>query len=309
MADPLFYLHPDLDRAAEQRRDPEWLACLLARPETRLVPVWRGKSFIAGPRGAPRPVFPSALEDWWPERGSYLALLGLVDGVAYLAVDVSQIDDPQTDPALGSRGTFVDLRTCGPLMPLADGSLLAHARLLTWWHMRTRYCGVCGHPTASRQAGTVRQCLNPACAVEHFPRVDPAVIVMVHDGRRLLLARQHGWPRGMHSVLAGFLEAGENLEACVAREIREEAGLDLTDIRYFGSQPWPFPQSLMIGFTARATDTRLTIDGDELEHADWYEPDFLRARADNKIGRSDFALPGRDSIARRLVDAWLEQEP
>jgi NAD+ diphosphatase len=307
MADPISYLHPRLDRAAEHRRDPEWLAAVLARPETRLVPVWRGKSFVSGPRAAPRPVFPSAREDWWPERGSHLALIGMVDGAAYLAIDISRIDDPGADPAFAGRGAFVDLRTCGPLMPLEDGSLLAHARLLTWWHSRTRYCGVCGHPTASRQAGTVRQCLNPACAVEHFPRVDPAVIVLVHDGRRLLLGRQHGWPRGMHSVLAGFLEAGENFEACVAREIREEAGVEVTDVAYFGSQPWPFPQSLMVGFTARAVDTRLTVDPEELEHADWYDPDFLRARADNRIGRDDFALPRRDSIARRLVDAWLDR--
>jgi NAD+ diphosphatase len=307
MVDPFHYLHPRLDRAAEERRDPEWLAALLARPETRLVPVWRGKSFVSGPREAPRPVFPSAMEDWWPEVGSYLALIGLVDGIAYLAVDVSQVADPGADPAFAGRGVFVDLRSCGPLMPLEEGSLLAHARLLTWWHLRTRYCGVCGHPTAARQAGTVRQCLNPDCAVEHFPRVDPAVIVLVHDGRRLLLGRQHGWPRGMHSVLAGFLEAGENFEACVAREIREEAGIELGEISYFGSQPWPFPQSLMIGFTARAATTELRIDPDELEHADWYEPDFLRARAGNRIGRSDFALPGRESIARRLVDAWLER--
>jgi NAD+ diphosphatase len=305
MADPLYYLHPRLDRAADQRRDPEWLAAILARPETRLVPVWRGKHLIAGPRAAPRPVFPSAMEDWWPERGSDLALIGLVDGVAYLAIDISRIDAPNEDPAFAGRGAFVDLRTCGPAMALEDGSLLAHARLLTGWHARARYCGICGHPTAGRQAGTLRQCLNPDCAAEHFPRVDPAVIVLVHDGRRLLLGRQHRWPRGMHSVLAGFLEAGENLESCVAREVREEAGVELADIAYFGSQPWPFPQSLMLGFTARAVTTEITIDAEELEHAGWYEPDFLRAHAGNVIGRSDFALPGRDSIARRLVDAWL----
>ena len=309
MLDPSFYLHPSLDRAADERRDPEWLAAILARPETRLVPVWRGKSLVTGPPEAPRPVFASASEDWWPETGNYLSLLGLVDGTAHLAIDVSRIADPTADPAFAGRGRFVDLRRCGPLMPLADGGLLAHSRLLTWWHSRTRYCGVCGTATASRQAGTVRQCLDPDCAAEHFPRVDPAVIVLVHDGRRVLLGRQHGWPPGMHSVLAGFLEAGENLEACVVREIREEAGVELTDIHYFGSQPWPFPQSLMIGFVARACDTRLRIDAQELQHADWYEPDFLRAHGETLIGSGGFALPGRDSIARRLIDSWLAAVP
>ena len=152
----------------------------------------------------------------------------------------------------------------------------------------------------------MRVCTSAACRAEVFPRVDPAVIVLVHDGARCLLARQPQFPRGLHALLAGFLEPMETLEDCVAREVHEETGLTLTEVLYLGSQPWPFPQSLMLGFVARAVDTEITIDPAELESAAWYEPDFLRAHREAPIGAADFALPRRDSIARQMLDAWLD---
>jgi NAD+ diphosphatase len=309
MIEPLPYAHPALDRAADRRRDEAWLAEVLARPETRLVPVWRAKSLIAGPRDAPTPVLPSAADAWWREAAGDLALLGLVDGVAHVAVDVSHVPDPRRDPVLSGLGAFVDLRTCGPLLAHGDAALLAHARALMWWHTRHRFCGVCGHATESREAGYQRRCGNPDCRALHFPRIDPAIIVLVHDGERVVLGRQKGWPAGMHSVLAGFLEPGESLEDCVRREVREETGLELETIGYYGSQPWPFPQSVMLGFVARAAAaaaTELRIDAEELEHAAWYDRPYLRACADTPIGTGAFALPRKDSIARRMVDAWID---
>jgi NAD+ diphosphatase len=158
---------------------------------------------------------------------------------------------------------------------------------------------VCGGVTHSRDAGHRREC--GACGTSHFPRTDPAVIVLVHDGERCLLGRQSQWPAGMHSVLAGFVEPGESLEACVAREVAEESGILVDGVTYHSSQPWPFPQSLMIGFTARAVTTAILADDDELEHVGWYSRAFLKALPPD----GPFRLPRPDSIARRLLDEWL----
>jgi NAD+ diphosphatase len=165
---------------------------------------------------------------------------------------------------------------------------------------------VCGGPTEPRDAGHARACRDPDCAVTVFPRNDPAVIVLVADGDRCLLGRSGRFPEGMHSVLAGFVEAGESMEATVRREIREEAGIEVTDIRYHSSQPWPFPQSLMVGFFARAATRTIDIDGDELVSADWYDRGYLLSLdRDARPGEAPFTLPPRHSIARRLIEDWL----
>lgn len=302
----IFYTHPAIGRAAERRGDADWVAAQLVHPDMRLLPVWRGKNLIAGPRSAPRPVCLDGTQTWWQRYSSPPALVGFVDGSPYFAADLTDLQAPQADPAIAGIGTFVDLRTCGPLLPAADAALLAHARSITWFHHRHGYCGVCGAPTEPRLAGHARACTTPSCGAEVFPRFDPAVIVLVHDGSRCLLARQPQFPRGLHALLAGFLEPIETLEDCVAREVFEETGVTLTDVRYFASQPWPFPQSLMLGFVARAVDTEITVDPVELESAAWYEPEFLRAHRQARIGKDDFALPRHDSIARLMLDAWLD---
>ncbi len=305
MPDRNFYVHRTMDRLAERRGEAAFLEQFLEDATTRLLPVWQSKNLITGPREAPRPGTLLASENWWRPLASEVVFLGMVEGAAYLAVDVSAIEDPESDPHLASAGKFVDLRTTGPLLPQETGALLAYARGLVWWHQRHRFCGVCGHPTISIEAGHQRRCQNESCDTRHFPRTDPAVIVLVHDGDRCLLGRQPIWPPGMHSVLAGFVEPGENLESAVAREIWEEARITVTDIRYHSSQPWPFPQSLMIGFTARATSTAISFAQDELEYAAWYSRQDLLASPEDET----FRLPRRDSIARRLVDEWLGVRP
>ena len=174
------------------------------------------------------------------------------------------------------------------------------------WHRRHRFCGRCGAPTESRKAGHLRVCTRPACGLEHFPRTDPAVIMLVHDDEACVLGRRPGWPPGLHSTLAGFVEPGESLEEAVAREVREEAGLEvpLEGIRYNSSQPWPFPASLMLGFHARAERAPLTVYEAELESVAWYSRETLR----NLEEGDDLRLPRRDSIARRLIEDWLAQE-
>src|SRR5262249_47246584 len=153
---------------------------------------------------------------------------------------------------------------------------------------------VCGSATESVDAGHVRRCSNAACATQHFPRTDPAVIMLVTDGDRALLGRQRSWPAGQHSTLAGFVEPGESLEDAVAREVFEETGIRVAEVRYHSSQPWPFPSSIMLGFTAKALTTEITIDPDEIEAAAWFDRRFLLNPPDD----DEFRLPRRDSIAR-----------
>lgn len=300
--------HPELDRVAHLRRDTDWLEARLGDPSTRLYPVWRNQSFVMGPEDAPVACTVPADAGWWRPLAAETALLGVTDGAVHIAIDVGDVAEPARHPELGSRGRFADLRMIGGLMPDADAALCAHARAILWWHRQHRFCGVCGSPTESSQAGYLRRCRNPDCAAQQFPRTDSAAIVLVYHGDSILLGRQPGWPRGMHSVLAGFLEPGESLEGCVAREIKEESGIDVTDIRYHSSQPWPFPQSMMVGFTARALNTDIVLDPEELESAAWYARSALAAAPREPRRGADFYLPRRISIARRLIEDWIAGE-
>jgi len=297
---PNVYAGVPLDRAALRRKNEDWLTQAWQSPDARVLPVWQTRSFVTGPADAARAVLvpPGAVEG----VPIFLGLLGgMPDETPIFAVDLSVVESPETLPGLEGLGRFEDLRAVGPLMPEGEGALCAYARGMVWWNARHRFCGVCGAPAASAEAGHVRVCTDPACATHHFPRTDPAVIMLVHDGDRVVLGRQSRFPPGMHSVLAGFVEPGESLEETVAREVMEEVGLTVTDVRYQSSQPWPFPSSLMLGFTARATSFDIETGQDELESARWYSRDFLRDHSPSE----EFRLPRRDSIAHRLLAEWI----
>jgi NAD+ diphosphatase len=311
---PNVYAAGPLDRADRLRDDAEWLAGALAAPATRFVPVWRGRHLFddagtaAGEAAGPRQTGPAA-RLLGPDRaaalmarGAETSFLGLRDGAAYFALDLAAWDAPDHDPALAGLGDFADLRQIGPLLPRDEAAILAQARALVHWHGRHRFCGLCGHPTDPDQAGWQRRCRNAECAAPHFPRTDPAVIMLVHDGgERCVLGRNPRFPPGMHSTLAGFVEPGESLEDAVAREVMEEVGLRVRAVAYRSSQPWPFPSSLMLGFTAEADFGPLDVDPQELERADWYSRAWLR----DAPGDESFCLPRADSIARRLIEDWL----
>ncbi len=296
MKRPNTYASGGIDRAAHLRSDQGWVEARLADPRTRIVPVWRARNLV-DLDGAPAPHLlapdPALLEEA-RER----ALLGLVGGIAHFAVDLSH----REEAAAAEIGRFEDLRTVGPLLSHGDGALMAYARGMMHWHLAHRYCGRCGHATEPGDAGHVRHCGNDKCAAPAFPRTDPAVIMLIHHGARALLGRQKVWPRGMHSVLAGFVEPGESLEDAVAREVFEEAGIEIADIAYHSSQPWPFPSSIMLGFYGRAKSAELTINTDELESARWYHRDELLASPEDET----FRLPRRDSISWRLIRDWLD---
>ncbi|MBV9522683.1 MAG: NAD(+) diphosphatase [Alphaproteobacteria bacterium] len=294
-----FYGFAELDRVGHFRRDAAWLRTRIGDPGSRYLPVWRTHNLVVAAAEPPRAAL-LAPDEIDPAAGEAV-LLGLAGGGAIFALDLSAHDDPLAVIRHGQPLEFTDLRRVGPLLDRHEGSLLAYARGMIWWHGRHRFCGVCGAATASADAGHVRRCTDALCATTHFPRTDPAVIMLVTDGERALLGRQRAWPKGQFSTLAGFVEPGEALEDAVAREVFEETQIRIGEVRYHSSQPWPFPSSIMLGFTAKALSTAITVDRDELEDARWFERRFLIEHRDDE----EFRLPRRDSIARRLIEDWL----
>ncbi len=305
MAEYLVYTGAALDRAAALRRDEGWVAERLDDGATQFVPVWRGLSLIAA-GDSPRAVTITGS----PAReliriAESVVLLGMDGDVAYFAADVSAHEEEALTP-LAQGAEFMDLRQAGALMERRQGMLLAYARGIIHSHRRHRFCGDCGSPTEGRQGGHVRVCTGPACGREHFPRTDPAVIMLVTRSASgaCLLGHQSRWPRGMYSTLAGFVEPGESLEEAVAREVMEETGITVGGIRYRASQPWPFPSSLMLGFRARAETTEIACDRQELEDARWFTREDIGRFQDMGL-----RLPRTDSISRWLIEEWLNEEP
>ncbi|GAB5468757.1 MAG: NAD(+) diphosphatase [Rhodospirillales bacterium] len=299
-----FYAGAGLDRVDKLRRDQAWIEARLRDPETRFLPVWQGRNLVADPERPGLAWLGADEARHYLDQGAAWALLGVMGGACYVALDVSAEAQPDHAPLLVGRGHFSDLRVVGQLMPRDEGALLAYARGLVYWHGRHRYCGLCGGETQLVQGGHVRRCSRESCGTQHFPRTDPAVIMLIHDGGdRCVMGRQKIWPPGMHSTLAGFLEPGESLEETVVREVEEEVGLKVREVTYHSSQPWPFPSSLMVGFHTRADFGALTVDPDELESAAWFDRAQLLASPEDDTLR----LPRRDSIARRLINDWLAE--
>ena len=290
---PHLYTTVGLDRAAARRRDPAWLAERRRDPLTRVVALDDLQLLVVDrPTGPdPFPLDPATLGGAVPESAVFL---GLHEERAVFALDLAG-ERP------GIEGRLVELRALAPLLGAAEAGLLAYARALAHWHRTHRFCGRCGGATTVVEAGHVRRCT--ACAADAFPRTDPAVIVLVTAGARCVLGRAQRFPPGMYSTLAGFVEPGESLEAAVRREVREEVGLELAEVRYRSSQPWPFPQSLMLGFRAVAAGGELAIELDELEDARWFHRAELLDEANRPV-----RLPNPDSIARFLIDEWLAED-
>ncbi|MDA0229659.1 MAG: NAD(+) diphosphatase [Proteobacteria bacterium] len=293
-----------LDRADHLRTDVGWIEAQLNDPVSRFIAVWNQKTIVfegAEPRAA---LNNREALDGLLDANASLAFLGVApeeDGIAHFAVDLSHLPEERLI-ARYSGGVLMDLRDSVQLVPAHEAAILAYARGLMYWHQKNGFCAACGHKSEARRAGHERVCTNLACGASHFPRTDSAVIVLVHDGDDCLLCRQSHWPTGMHSTLAGFLEPGESLEETVAREIFEESGVHVADVRYHSSQPWPFPASIMVGFMAKAASREIIVDGKELEYAHWYGRDWLR----NVVDSDEFRMPGKYSIARRLIGDWIE---
>lgn len=298
-----FFTTAGLDRLPVRRADEGWLADQLDAALTRLVPVWRGLNLFAA-ADTTRPLFinPRDLDE--PADSDYPrpphVLLGGDDEHNYFAVALDDADDRLAERL--ERGRFLDLRSHAAVLNARDGSLLAYAKAMTYWHRRHRYCGDCGSATHSLEGGHVLLCRNSDCGQRHFPRTDPAVIVLVTRGDRCLLGHQAGWPEGLYSALAGFVEPGETLEDAVVREVYEEAGVEVSEVHYHSSQPWPFPGSIMIGFHAGAATEAIHRHDQELADARW----FTHAELEAAIADGWLKVPRRVSIAYRLLEAWFD---
>lgn len=292
---PNFFSGPYIDRRAELREAVEWH--VEARSDTRtLFVVARGTTHLI--RTEPEPAIEflggnhPSIANARPEQ---LVLLGWYRGQRCV---LAELDESSSAFPEIAGASFQEIRPLWMQLSPEDAGLIAYARAMSIWRTRHRYCSVCGSRMLPERAGHVLRCSNPDCATENFPRIDPAIIVLITDGDRVLLGRQASWPQGRYSTIAGFAEPGESLEDAVEREVMEETGVAVHDIEYHSSQPWPFPSSLMIGFHARADANAPVRVSGELEDARWF------SRADLAAGRP--VLPPSQSISYRLIRGWLE---
>jgi NAD+ diphosphatase len=275
----------DLDRVDQHRKSRDWVAGLWRASDAKLLKLDRSSRFTTS-GGGERLRLTKPFVEFDSQRH---LLLGLLDGAPIFAVEAL------------TEGEVHDFRTVGGGLSETERDVAATATALTAWHRAEPRCPSCGDQTAVINGGFARHCLT--CGHDHFPRTDPAVIVAVLDAQdRMLLGRQPSWPARRVSILAGFVEVGESLEQAVHREVAEEVDVSLSAVRYHGSQPWPFPRSLMLGFAARASSTAINVDGDEIETAAWFTRDDVR----NQVAVGDLSLPGPSSIAYRLIHTWLE---
>ena len=287
-----------LDRASVLRTDESWVAARWRDPKSRAIGIADDAILVVGDDAvAPARLDPRALA---AQATGESVLLGLVAGRALFGVDLRGAD-PATVAGLGPGARLLGLRDAGALLSQGDGGLVAYAAGLLNWHRRSPHCSVCGTATRVEEAGHLRRC--PHCGATHHPRTDPVVIMLVTDGERVLLGRQPEWPEGFYSALAGFVEPGESLEEAVAREVREESGVEVSAPRYVSSQPWPFPGSLMLGFVASHASGDAAVGDGELEDVRWFTRAEVAAAA---AGEGSLNLPPPIAIARRLIDGWLD---
>jgi NAD+ diphosphatase len=293
---PNVFAGPYLDRIAHLRKDAAYVSAALAAATTRIVPVLESRVPVTRGDAGWSAAFLQASDLAILDAGDPV-LLGSFDDTTYFAIEVAQAEPVLARfAAAGTR--FEDLRLAGAQLPAQQAGMLAYARAMLHWRSRHRYCGTCGAPTRPASAGHVQQCTDPGCGIDHFPRLDPAIIVLVSDGERALLGRQAAWPAGRYSTIAGFVEPGESLEDAVAREVLEETGVAVFDAEYHSSQPWPFPSSLMIGFHARADASATPRADEELEDVRWFTRD--------EIAAGHPGLPPPQSVSYRLIEHWYD---
>lgn len=291
---PNIFAGPHVDRLKFSRADAGTVALTIAEGTARLIPVWRSRCPLVREPTPSAFLLEFGVEPFVAIDADELILLGEFGGRAVFTTEI-EADAP---PPLRDGAEFADLRLVAGLLAHEEAGLLAYARAMVSFRHRHRFCGSCGAPTRPERAGRMMVCANESCATEFFPRVDPAIIVLVAQGDRILLGRQAGWPAGRYSTIAGFVEPGESLEDAVRREVLEETGVIAGTTSYQSSQPWPFPRSLMLGFSAEALSTEIRLGDEELEDARWF------SRADIAAGTP--LLPFPQSIAFRLIEEWYD---
>ena len=299
-----FYESIDLDRDAVLRKTADWQQILLAEESLRILICHAGDPLFAWPEDMDAhelvvlggPAIPHLDVDL---NGGHWIYIGRDQNGPVIAVDIAPVVADRDEAVRALGGGFGDMRTRMAALSSDEAALAAQARAIFNWHRGHRFCGNCGHPNRIEEAGYRLQCTNPDCGKAHFPRTDPAVIMLIHHQDHVLLARSPQFLPGMVSVLAGFVEPGETLEQAVAREVYEEVGVQIKRPQYVASQPWPFPGSLMLGFIAEAETTELFPDQEEIEFAMWVHRDDVPGLPEKGIN-----LPRPISIARYLLENW-----
>ena len=304
-----------MDRAAHLRGDAMAIRNLRRDPNARAISLWQGKPLIAGEDRSEGGWLPLDAKIF-ANHPSDLIFLGLQDGAARFAQDIpnwtpeGDLDalntflDPseQSYPGLPENLRFSELRAVMTNLSARDAELIASAKAVMNWHVSHQFCAKCGQPTDMAMSGWQRDC--PSCEAHHFPRTDPVVIMLITHGNSCLMGRSPGWPEGMYSCLAGFVEPGETIEAAVRRETFEEAGIEVGAVEYLSSQPWPFPASLMLGCRGYATTTEISIDPVEIEDAIWVTREEM---LETFAGNNPKMKPAREgSIAHFLLINWLQ---
>ncbi|MEP3295425.1 MAG: NAD(+) diphosphatase [Pseudoruegeria sp.] len=304
-----------LNRAAELRNDPEKIAALQADPTARCMAIWRSKVLVdQNHRNAV--VWLDKTHKIWDHAPEKPIFLGLDEAGPRFACDVSGWQPESLDeaalrtfidpneyvyPGLPNGQVFSELRMIMSHLTARDAEMAATAKALLEWHKSHQFCARCGEKSEIINAGWQRSC--PSCGGQHFPRTDPVVIMLITRGNSVLMGRSPGWPEGMYSLLAGFVEPGETIEAAVRREVLEEANITVGLVTYLASQPWAFPNSLMIGCAGEAMTADITIDPVELEEAMWVSREDIAIAFDGMHPKINPAREG--SIARFLLQNWL----
>ena len=305
MLTPNFFAENGLERLSEKRCNESWTNDLLKKKNSAFLPFWRTKSLVQDFTSTKSEISLLSHEEisQFNRKDNEFIFLGSRNDTPYFLIDLSDIEDPSKYNSLSGNRSFKDLREVGLSLSREEGGILAYSRALAQWHKTHKFCGRCGGKTESQSAGHVRRCSNPECGSEHFPRTDPAVIMLVSYGDKVCLARKNDWPKDRFSVLAGFVEPGETPEGAVIREVKEEVGLTVTNVRYHSAQPWPFPANLMLGYFAEAESDEISIDDLEIEEAKWVTREDLEPEA-----LAYFENPHSVSIARRLIADWVTKK-
>ena len=286
-----------LDRSSLKRSDQSWLTEEFCSDNSRIIPIFNSLVFCTENTEAPKPLILTYQEGKSFFNSKEMPIfLGRNGQNSYFAIEILS-EKKASVLSSQHKASFQELRSVMSLVDSFSADLLSLAGFMIFWHSKNQFCGKCGSHTSVAEAGHLRTCDNDACNERYYPNMDPAIIVLVTSGDRCLLGRQKEWQEGVYSTLAGFVEPGEAIEDAVVREIQEEAGILVADIHYKHSQPWLFPNSLMLGFTAIAQEDKITINEDELEDIRW----FTKAEIENDTN----ILPYKTSIAYQLITEWL----
>ena len=301
MMNPHVFAGNPLNRGESERRDEEWISNRARDSKSKFLPM-KDLNVLITANAQPELGWLNFDELTRIGAESNPIFLGLLEETAYFTVDISNLDDAVSQLQSSADRRFEDARAASELITGPEAGILAQARSQLDWHNRHGFCSVCGHPTTIQRGGQTRQCAG--CEAHHYPRTDPVIIVVVTDNNRCLLGQSRGRmaSSNRYSALAGFVDQGESIEEAVTREVMEESGIRIKNIRYHSSQPWPFPSSLMMGFHAEASTTDIAMDAEEMADVQWFEREEVLLALEGKSEK--LAVPGPIAIAHHLIKAW-----